>query len=163
MFQTPYQPLEPYQHPRSFDRRCRPWQQMLIFFVRTQKQQDWRSPTNRFRRRQDAAFHNLIAAAEEIVDENEESEEEGERDDEAGSVAEQQAGTKVAYTGITGNYVPSLLPMYGPCSAKPQFVSRPEYTTFPRGLRRAPLARRTCHMPHWRDARATMIYPSVKV
>jgi adenylosuccinate synthase len=30
-----YQPLQPYQERTSIAKRCRVWQQMLVFFVRT--------------------------------------------------------------------------------------------------------------------------------
>ena len=51
----------------SIQRRCQPWQQMLMFFVRTQRQHEWKSPAYRFNRRQFAAFEKLIEAAEEAA------------------------------------------------------------------------------------------------
>jgi superfamily II DNA helicase RecQ len=80
MHQTRYQPLQPYQDASQINRRCRSWQQMLMFFVRTQRQHEWKSPPYRFSRRQYAAFKRLIEAAEEVVqngDGEEESEDEG--------------------------------------------------------------------------------------
>lgn len=81
MHQTRYHPLQPYQDAKEIKRRCRPWQQMLMFFVRTQRQHEWKSPPYRFNRRQFAAFEKLIAVAERVAggesDEND-NEEEGE-------------------------------------------------------------------------------------
>jgi hypothetical protein len=67
MQQTRYHPLQPYQDAKEIKRRCRPWQQMLMFFVRTQRQHEWKSPPYRFNRRQFAAFDKLIAAAERLA------------------------------------------------------------------------------------------------
>ena len=93
MHQTRYHPLQPYQDVSEIKRRCRPWQQMLMFFVRTQRQHEWKSPSYRFNRRQFAAFERLIAAAEKITSGEEsdaESDEECESDvgSEVGSRAE---------------------------------------------------------------------------
>ena len=82
MHQTRYQPLQPYQEASSIKRRCQPWQQMLMFFVRTQCQHEWKSPPYRFSRRQFDAFERLIAAAENTTkDEAGESEVEEESED----------------------------------------------------------------------------------
>ena len=83
MHQTRYQPLQPYQDASRINRRCRPWQQMLMFFVRTQRRHEWQSPPYRFSRRQFAAFEKLIEAAEEIGRNGySEEESEGESEDE---------------------------------------------------------------------------------
>lgn len=65
--QKRYQPLQPYQEASSIERRCRPWQEMLMFFVRTMREHSWKSPKYRFNRRQFAAFEQLIEVAEEEV------------------------------------------------------------------------------------------------
>jgi len=38
MHQTQYQPLQPYQDAKTVNEQCKPWQQMLMFFVRTQRE-----------------------------------------------------------------------------------------------------------------------------
>ncbi|TKA60225.1 hypothetical protein B0A55_13169, partial [Friedmanniomyces simplex] len=63
--QQRFQPLQPYQEVASIEHHCRPWQQMLMFFTRTQRPHDWSSPVYRFNRRQSAAFEKLIEAASE--------------------------------------------------------------------------------------------------
>lgn len=68
MFEVKYNPLQPYLEIRSIAKHCRPWQQMLMFFVRTWKAHEWKSPSYRLTRRQDAAFRQLIAIAEASAD-----------------------------------------------------------------------------------------------
>jgi superfamily II DNA helicase RecQ len=83
MHQTRYQPLQPYQDASQINHRCRSWQQMLMFFVRTQRRHEWNSPPYRFSRRQYTAFKQLIEAAEDIVrneDGEEQSEDEGDNE-----------------------------------------------------------------------------------
>ncbi|KAF1818785.1 uncharacterized protein K489DRAFT_326901, partial [Dissoconium aciculare CBS 342.82] len=68
--QVRYQPLQPYQDRTSIRKRCRVWQQMLVFFVRTQRMRDAgraSGPEYRFNRRQAVAFERLMAAAEDVV------------------------------------------------------------------------------------------------
>lgn len=67
MHQTRYHPLQPYQDEMSIVKRSRPWQQMVMFFVRTQRQHEWKSPPYRFNRRQFDAFAKLIEEAERWV------------------------------------------------------------------------------------------------
>jgi hypothetical protein len=47
--QTRYQPLQPYMDKDAIVKHMRPWQQMLMFFARTQKEHRWKSPRYRFR------------------------------------------------------------------------------------------------------------------
>ncbi|KAK0835177.1 hypothetical protein LTS02_018173, partial [Friedmanniomyces endolithicus] len=83
--QQRFTPLRPYQEATSIERHCRPWQQMLMFFVRTQRPHDWHSPVYRFNRRQKTAFEDMIEAVgkearhgrDEAESEEEESEDEG--------------------------------------------------------------------------------------
>ncbi|EKG08964.1 hypothetical protein MPH_14081, partial [Macrophomina phaseolina MS6] len=42
--QNQYQPLQPYMDEEAIVDRSRAWKQVLMFFVRTQQQHDWRSP-----------------------------------------------------------------------------------------------------------------------
>ena len=92
MYAPKYTPLQGYQEEASVDKHCQPWQQMLMFFIRTRKPHRWTSPTWRFSRRQDAAFKVMIAAAEEWVQmggsddgDSEDGGEDSEDDDEDGS------------------------------------------------------------------------------
>ncbi|KAK1807894.1 hypothetical protein LTR12_017752 [Friedmanniomyces endolithicus] len=90
--QQRFAPLRPYQEAASIERHCRPWQQMLMFLVRTQRPHDWHSPVYRFNRRQKAAFEAMIEAAGKEVrharevaeDEEEESEDEDGMDSDHG-------------------------------------------------------------------------------
>ena len=65
--QTRYMPLETYWDPESVDRRAQAWRQMLMFFVRTQREHEWRSPPYRFTPRQFDKFEQMIEAAEYVV------------------------------------------------------------------------------------------------
>ena len=60
--QTQFRPLEPYMDEESIVHRVRPWQQMLMFFWRTQQPHEWRSPRYRFTRRQREAWERLVEA-----------------------------------------------------------------------------------------------------
>lgn len=61
--QQQFQPLRPYQEVASIKHHCRPWQQMLMFFIRTQRPHDWSSPAYQFNRRQTTASGKLIEVA----------------------------------------------------------------------------------------------------
>jgi hypothetical protein len=66
--QTRYQPLEAYQDPETVIERVRPWQQMLMFFWRTQDSaSNKRHPPYRFTRRQQAAWDQLVQMARPII------------------------------------------------------------------------------------------------
>jgi hypothetical protein len=62
--QTRYQPLQPYMDKEAIVKHTRPWQQMLMFFARTQREHAWKSPQYRFRRRQREAWEALVHEAE---------------------------------------------------------------------------------------------------
>ncbi|KAI1522050.1 hypothetical protein PtrSN002B_012263 [Pyrenophora tritici-repentis] len=47
MHQTRFQPLQPYMDKNAIVKHTRPWQQMLMFFARTQKEHGWKSPKYR--------------------------------------------------------------------------------------------------------------------
>jgi hypothetical protein len=72
--QTRYQP---YMDEKSISEHARPWQQMLIFFARTQREHAWKSPKYRFTRRQREAWEALVEEAERSA-RGEEEQEEGE-------------------------------------------------------------------------------------
>jgi hypothetical protein len=44
MQQTRFQPLQPYMDKKAIVKHTRPWQQMLMFFARTQREHVWKSP-----------------------------------------------------------------------------------------------------------------------
>ncbi|EYE93392.1 uncharacterized protein EURHEDRAFT_162999 [Aspergillus ruber CBS 135680] len=50
--QTPHTPLQAYMDEDNIVRHTIPWQQVLMFFARTQIQHDWASPHYRFTKRQ---------------------------------------------------------------------------------------------------------------
>jgi superfamily II DNA helicase RecQ len=91
--QTRFQPLQPYMDKEAIVKHTRPWQQMLMFFARTQKEHAWKSPRYRFTRRQREAWEALVEQAEqgvegEKVDEEEADEMEEEMADEIDDVDE---------------------------------------------------------------------------
>jgi hypothetical protein len=66
--QTRYQPLEAYQDPEAVIQRVRPWQQILMFFWRTQEgESDKRHPPYRFTPRQQAAWNRLAQIARPVI------------------------------------------------------------------------------------------------
>ncbi|KAG9375597.1 hypothetical protein A1F94_013807 [Pyrenophora tritici-repentis] len=90
-------------------KHTRPWQQMLMFFARTQKEHGWKSPKYRFTRRQREAWEVLIEQAKRSIEGDEEDEAEDmdeEREeldeemmddiDEAIEVAEEEPGQEKA-------------------------------------------------------------------
>ncbi|KAI8930521.1 hypothetical protein NX059_012133 [Plenodomus lindquistii] len=81
--QTRFQPLQPYMDEKSIGNHTRPWQQILMFFARTQREHTWKSPKYRFTRRQQEAWEALVEAAEGSVEgaEDEDEDEEIEADD----------------------------------------------------------------------------------
>jgi hypothetical protein len=84
--QTRFQPLQPYMDKDAIVKHARPWQQMLMFFARTQKEHAWKSPGYRFTRRQREAWEALVRQAEREAEgedvEGEDTEEEREEIDE---------------------------------------------------------------------------------
>ena len=62
--QIPYQPLKAYMEGESIERRVLPWRQIMMFFVRTQREHEWTSPQYRFTQYQATAFERLIREAE---------------------------------------------------------------------------------------------------
>ena len=80
--QTRYQPLQPYMDEQSIVKHVRPWQQIVIFFARTQRDHTWKSPQYRFTRRQRDAWEAFVEEAERVAGgEAEEQEEEGEEEE----------------------------------------------------------------------------------
>jgi superfamily II DNA helicase RecQ len=63
-----YHPLEPYQDRTQIGRQGRAWQQIMMFFVRTQYPHQWKSPSYRFTQRQRRAFERLTTLAQQAVE-----------------------------------------------------------------------------------------------
>ena len=82
--QVRYAPLEPYRDSDRVYKECRPWQQMVTFFVRTQQDNTRQTPPYRFNNRQRIAFHRLVAAAQQEV-----ARRDGDSDDDSGSGSDQ--------------------------------------------------------------------------
>jgi superfamily II DNA helicase RecQ len=74
--QTRFQPLQPYMDKEAIVKHVRPWQQVLMFFARTQREHTWKSPQYRFTRRQREAWEALIEQAERVAGGEEEEREE---------------------------------------------------------------------------------------
>jgi hypothetical protein len=66
--QTRYMPLETYWEPEEIKRRVQPWRQMMVFFVRTQKEHNWRSPPYKFTPEQFQKFDRMIEEAGRVID-----------------------------------------------------------------------------------------------
>jgi hypothetical protein len=77
--QTRYTPLETYWDPESIDRRAQPWRQILMFFVRSNREHDWKVPPYKFTRGQSRAFQRLIEEVEYVISEEEDEESGGAR------------------------------------------------------------------------------------
>ena len=91
--QVRYEPLQPYWDEKNISRRCRPWQQILMFFARTQREHEWSSPRYRFNRQQRRAWERLLEEAERQVQEGDEEGGEGERG-EGGEEEEEEESEK---------------------------------------------------------------------
>jgi superfamily II DNA helicase RecQ len=74
--QTRYQPLQPYMDEKSIGEHARPWKQMLMFFARTQREHEWKSPKYRFTRRQREAWEALVEQATQKVKGDEDTDDE---------------------------------------------------------------------------------------
>ncbi|KAL1641350.1 hypothetical protein SLS61_010138 [Didymella pomorum] len=79
--QTQFQPLQPYMDEKSIVKHVRPWQQMVMFFARTQREHTWKSPAYRFTRRQREAWEAFVKQAERSVEVEEGKEEEMEAEE----------------------------------------------------------------------------------
>jgi hypothetical protein len=84
--QTQYQLLQPYMDKEAIVKHTRPWQQVLMFFARTQQEHAWKSPQYRFKRRQREAWEALVreatrTAAAEAAQTDEEMDEETEEEE----------------------------------------------------------------------------------
>jgi hypothetical protein len=73
--QTRFQPLQPYMDQEAIVKHTRPWQQILVFFARTQKQHRWKSPQYQFTWRQCEAWEALVQQARSAREEAEAVEE----------------------------------------------------------------------------------------
>ena len=60
----PHQPLQAYMDADNIERHTIPWQQILMFFTRTQAAHEWASPNYKFTKRQRAAWNSLWRLAQ---------------------------------------------------------------------------------------------------
>jgi hypothetical protein len=60
----PHQPLQAYMDADNIERHTIPWQQILMFFARTQTTHEWASPNYKFTKRQRAAWNSLWRLAQ---------------------------------------------------------------------------------------------------
>jgi hypothetical protein len=93
--QTRFQPLQPYMDEKSISKHVRPWQQMLIFFARTQREHAWTSPKYRFTRRQREAWEALVEEAQRSARREQEQEEEAGEEMEVEEVEEEMIADDV--------------------------------------------------------------------
>lgn len=68
MNKVQYAPLEAYRNQERVQEHCRPWQQMVMFFVRSRQDHPWKSPAFQFNCRQQQAFDRLMEAAQQQVE-----------------------------------------------------------------------------------------------
>jgi len=64
--QSPHQPLQAYMDEEQIQRHVEPWQQVLMFFARTQVDHEWPSPPYRFTARQQRTWQALWRLAQDI-------------------------------------------------------------------------------------------------
>ncbi|KAJ5396387.1 uncharacterized protein N7487_003512 [Penicillium crustosum] len=57
--QLPHKPLQAYMDADNIQRHCLPWQQILMFFARTQTPHQWKSPSYRLTPRQRLSWEHL--------------------------------------------------------------------------------------------------------
>ena len=62
--QERFTPIKPYQDAREIKDKGRHWQQLVMFFVRTQQPHTWKSPRYRMNRRQQQAFRRMMHVAQ---------------------------------------------------------------------------------------------------
>jgi RecQ family ATP-dependent DNA helicase len=65
--QTRYHPLQPYQTERQMAQYVRPWQQVLMFFARTNGPNAWKGPKYRFNKSQRRTWETLLWHANHIA------------------------------------------------------------------------------------------------
>jgi hypothetical protein len=95
--QTRFQPLQPYMDKDAIVRHTRPWQQVLMFFARTQKEHAWKSPGYKFTRQQQEAWKALISKAEAAAaGEAEEDDDKDDDKDDKAEADEEQGSTRQA-------------------------------------------------------------------
>jgi hypothetical protein len=106
--QTRFQPLQPYMDKEAIVKHTRPWQQMLMFFARTQREHGWKSLQYRFTRRQreawEALVHKARRTAEAEAEDAEEADEEIDVDetDQATEAAPNQSTASVRQVKLSG-------------------------------------------------------------
>jgi hypothetical protein len=99
--QTRFQPLQLYMDKEAIVKHTRPWQQMLMFFARMQREHGWKSPQYWFTRRQREAWEALVRKARrtaeaEAEDAEEADEEIGEEGNNEMDVDETDQATEAA-------------------------------------------------------------------
>jgi hypothetical protein len=128
--QTQFKPLQPYMDKEAIVKHTRPWQQMLMFFARTQKEHRWKSPRYRFRRRQREAWEALVRKAERAVTGEAEDETDDELDDELDHELDHELDDDEMEDEMDVNDVDETdgateaAPNHGPASARPEQLSR---------------------------------------
>jgi hypothetical protein len=87
-------------------KHTRPWQQVLMFFARTQKEHGWKSPQYRFTRRQREAWETLVGEARRIAEA--EAEDAEEADEEIGEEGNNEMEIDVDDTDQATEAAPDL-------------------------------------------------------
>ena len=78
--QSRFVPLKGYQQVEEIRDKGRHWQQMVIFFVRTQQEHQWKSPKYRFNVHQRDAFQRLIEVAHNEVEQTDQDDDQDDND-----------------------------------------------------------------------------------
>jgi RecQ family ATP-dependent DNA helicase len=125
--QTRYQPLQPYMDIKAVIQHTRPWQQILMFFARTQREHAWQSPPYRFTKRQQAAWDTLVREAGGSVGEETEEEAEDEGEDEIEDKIEDEIEEEMEEAGEADdderNHTHTPNPEVDPARKKPRGLS----------------------------------------
>lgn len=74
LYELPHQPIQSYMDIESIKRHVLPWQQILMFFARTQREHDWQSPQYQFTSQQVRRWQELWDLASSYTDSNSDSE-----------------------------------------------------------------------------------------
>jgi hypothetical protein len=78
--QKRFQPLQPYMDKEAIVKHLQPWQQVLMFFARMQKDHGWKSLQYQFTRWQRKAWETLVCAARRIAEAEAEDAEEADEE-----------------------------------------------------------------------------------
>jgi hypothetical protein len=119
--QTWFQPLQPYMDQEAIVKYSQPWQQVLMFFARTQKEHGWKSLQYRFTRRQREAWEALVRLAGSTGAEAEETED---KDKEIEAEESKEMDKEMEIDDVVETDEATAAPEQGTASARPEKLPR---------------------------------------